>query len=111
MNNILLFLLACIPVRLGLCVLAYKLSKKNLPYLGLILAFIGIYFLYLFFTDSRMNAPEAKGHTWWSHYRLMHGMLYLTAGIYALRKENIAWIPLLVDVSFGIVVFSQNRLF
>lgn len=110
MNNILLFLFACIPVRLGLCVLAYKLSKKNLPYLGIILALIGISFLYLFFTNSRMKAPEAKGDTWWHHYRLIHGMLYLTAAIYALRKENIAWIPLLLDVSFGLVVFIHHRL-
>lgn len=110
MNNIFLFLFGCIPARLALCLLAYNLNKKNLPYLGILLALIGISFLYLFFTKSRMNAPEANGETWWANYRLIHGMLYITASIYALRGENITWIPLLIDVSFGLVLFTEYRL-
>lgn len=110
MNNIFLFLFGCITARIGLVLLAYKLNKKNLPYLGVLLALIGVSFLYLFFTKSRMKAPEAKGYTWWANYRLLHGMLYLTASIYALRGENMAWIPLLIDISVGVILFTEHRL-
>lgn len=110
MNNIFLFLFGCIPARLALCLIAYKLDKKYLPYLGIILGLIGISFLYLFFYNKRLEAPEAKGTTWWAHYRLIHGMLYLTAALYALRKERYVWIPLLIDVLFGLTMFSYYRL-
>ena len=58
-------------------------------------------FLYLYFTNGRLNAPEAGGKTWWSKLRIIHGLLYLTAGIYALQNNKLCWVPLLIDVVFG----------
>ena len=111
MNNNALFLLGCIPTRILLVVLAHRLDKRRLPYLGAILAVIGLSFLYLYSTQSRLYAPEANGPTWWANLRLLHGMLYLTAAGYALRQQDCTWIPLLVDVIVGFLSFLQYRIF
>lgn len=110
MSNIPLFLAGCIPTRVALAAAAYHIDEKNLPYLGVALGLMGLSFLYLFFTHTRLQAPEARGVTWWSHLRLIHGMLYLTAAVYALRQERQAWIPLALDVLFGLAAFGQHHL-
>jgi xanthine/uracil permease len=80
------------------------MSPDLLVYHGVLLLAISLSFLWLYFTNGRMNAPEAGGFTWWSKYRLIHGMLYLTAAIYAFQKNNLAYIPLLIDVILGFIL-------
>ncbi|NDH07855.1 hypothetical protein EBX93_18395 [bacterium] len=104
-KKILLFMCFCIPLRFILAMTPSLLDEKYLPYLGLLLLAISMGFLYLFFFNGRMNAPEAGGNTWWHDYRLIHGLLYLCASIYAFKKNNKASIPLLIDVMFGMVLF------
>jgi hypothetical protein len=99
-----LFIIGCIPIRLLLVWLTYNLNIKYLPILGLLLFIIGFGFGFLYFGNLRLTAPEAGGKTWWHNYRLIHGMLYLTASIYAFQGKNTAWIPLLFDVLLGIMV-------
>ena len=97
-----LFFGVCIPLRLSLAYLATTLNKEDLRFFGKFLLVIALGFLYLYFTNKRLNAPEATGGvTWWSEYRLIHGLLYLCAAIYALQGKNTAWIPLLIDVGLG----------
>lgn len=110
MNPPILFLLACIPIRLLLCYVSYRLPLVHLPVLGIVLLAIGLSFIWLFFTDMRLSAPEAGGYTWWHNLRLIHGMLYLTAAVYAFRKQRIVWIPLFLDVLFGLNAFVRYRL-
>jgi hypothetical protein len=57
-----------------------------------------------------MNATEASGgKTWWAEYRLIHGLLYLAASIYAFREKNDeASLALITDVLFGLSVFAFN---
>lgn len=109
MNSKLLFLAGCIPARLILAYLPQKLSPENLKLFGIVLVAISIGFLYLYSTGGRMNAPEAGGYTWWHEMRLIHGMLYTTAAIYAFRGSSYASIPLVIDVVFGLILFLHHH--
>jgi hypothetical protein len=111
MTPITLFLLGCIPARLLLVFLSTKIPKDKLVYFGILLLTISMSFLYLYFTNNRLSAPEAGGITWWSQLRLIHGLLYLTAAIYAIQGKDLVWIPLLIDVIFGLISFTNHHLF
>ena len=108
-QSILLFLFGCIPARIGLAILPAYIDKESLFYYGLILLLPAIGFLYLYFTHSRQTAFEAGGKTWWSELRLIHGLLYLAAAIYAIQMKNVASIPLTIDVLFGLTVFLNKH--
>lgn len=109
MNSKLLFIFGCIPVRLLLAYLPQIIPMNYLPLLGLLISFMAIGMLFLFFTNSRLNAMEAGGKTWWKNYRLLHGMLLLTAAFYLFRKQRIASIPLFLDVAIGTILFLDYR--
>lgn len=126
MNSQLLFLTLCIPIRIIFALLPnYKFIEKYIPIklnkklfyqvVGIIFLCIAVGFLYLYFTNKRLNAPEAGGKTWWHNLRLLHGLLYLCASIYILWNINnislikYASIPLLIDVIVGILSFINYR--
>ena len=109
MLPIILFLTICIPLRLALAYLPQVLPKPYLSYLGLIILIMAIGTLYLGWTNTRLHAVEAGGLTWWSPYRLVHGMLLLCAALYLSRRDRNASVPLLLDVLFGIVLFFMVR--
>ena len=102
------FLFLCIPIRLLIAFLAYSISLQYLPLLAIVLGTISITTLTLFFTKSRLNAPEGGGVTWWKDLRLLHGMLFLTATIYALLKNKYVFIPLLMDPIIGLFAFIHH---
>jgi hypothetical protein len=108
-KSILLFLLACIPVRILMAIAPKILEKDYLPYYGIILLAIAIGFLYLYFFNLRLEAPEAGGKTWWANLRIVHGLLYLIAAILALQSDSNAWIPLAMDVFFGLFSFINHH--
>jgi hypothetical protein len=110
MNSKLLFLFGCIPVRLGLVYLSTKIPHNLLVYFGIILLAISVSFAYLYFTNGRMDAPEAGGTTWWAKIRIIHAVLYLAAAIYAFQGSSLVWVPLLVDVIFGLIVFIFHQI-
>ena len=103
------FLLGCIPIRLGIVLLAYFIPKEYLKYLSLAFLGLSVSFFYLYFFNARLDAPEAGGKTWWAPLRLLHGMLYLSAGIYALQESPYTWIPLLIDVLLGLFSFLHKH--
>ncbi len=125
MNSQLLFLTMCIPLRIIFALLPnYDLVKRfnfninpKLFYtiVGLVFLAISIGFLYLYFTNKRLNAPEAGGRTWWHNLRLLHGLLYLCASLYILwnvndlEKIKLASLPLTIDVLLGLGVFFRHR--
>jgi hypothetical protein len=126
MNSQLLFLTLCIPIRIIFALLPnYKLIEKYIPIklnkklfyqvVGIMFLGIAIGFLYLYFTNERLNAPEAGGKTWWHNLRLLHGLLYLCASIYILWNINninlirYASIPLIIDVIVGLLSFINYR--
>lgn len=107
MNN--LFIFGCIPVRIFLAYISTKVP--NLPLFGCLLLAISLSFLILYFTNTRLHAPEAGGTTWWHKFRIIHGMLYLTAAIYAFQgKQDLVWIPLAIDVILGLVLYLSKPL-
>lgn len=108
-QSILYFLLGCIPIRLLIVAIAFYINKQYLPYLGIALLFPALGFLGLYFLNIRMNAYEAGGKTWWAEFRLIHGLLFLCASIYAFQSKSITWIPLLLDVIIGFVLFINQH--
>lgn len=106
MNSIALFLGACIPLRLLLAWSSTKIPSRYLPFFATALLAVALGFLYLYFTGNRMHAPEAGGTTWWAPYRLIIGLLWLAAATYAfMGRTELIWIPLVIDVLFGLIVF------
>lgn len=103
-----LFLTVCIPARIGIAALPVLVHKKHLPYLGAVLLTIGLGFQWLFWTNSRMTAPEAGGPVWWHNLRVVHGMNFILAGAFALKHKREAWIPLAVDVVLGIMAHVNH---
>jgi hypothetical protein len=98
-----IFLLLCLPARYLLARYTSTVPDAHTTILGAALAAVGIAFLYLFLSDSRLNAPEAGGSgTWWNRLRPIHGLLYLLGGILLIAgypKQYAAtclWIDLLV---------------
>ena len=108
-KSIYLFLFGCIPVRILLSILPLYIDKKMLFYYGIGLLIISLSFLYLYFTNQRLDAYEAGGNTWWAKFRIIHGLLYLCAAIYALQGQRIAWIPLSIDTFIGLVLFMNKH--
>jgi xanthine/uracil permease len=110
MNSILAFLLLCIPARIFLAYLSQIVPDKYLKLYGTLLLVIGLSFLYLYFNNLRLYSPEAGGKTWWAQFRLIIGSLYIIAAIYSFQGErSLIWIPLAMDIIFGLIIFSLRR--
>ena len=111
MNRVLAFLFLCIPARILLALGSKFVPDAYMNVYALFLLAIGLSFLYLYFSNTRLNAPEAGGKTWWASYRIIIGLLYVAAAIYAFQgKRNLIWIPLAMDIMFGLVIFTIRHL-
>ena len=109
-TRIILFILLCIPARLGLAYLTTITKQKKQVYiLSAILALIGLGFISLWVTNSRLKSNEGGGTTWWHEFRIIHGMLYLTSAILLLKYPDIVYIPILIEVFLGIILFFTIR--
>jgi hypothetical protein len=105
-KRFLLFLGACIPVRLLFVFVAWSISIKYLHILGYIALLPTIGFLYLFVSGKRQVGLETQGQPiWWSKFRSIHGILYLLFSIYAIKGFRDAYLFLLIDVLLGLGLF------
>lgn len=104
-----LFLGVCVPLRLGLAYLPHVISEHYLRCFGIFILTMACGTLYLAWTNTRLNAFEGGGHTWWAPYRFIHGMLLLAASVYLLRRERTAYVPLLIDALLGALLFFTVR--
>jgi hypothetical protein len=97
-----LFLVACLPARALLAWLVYQCTRFQ-KQLGSVLLAVGVAFLYLFFTDSRLQAMEADGGvTWWHPLRIYHGILYVVAGLLLIQgHRRSAGLVLVADLLLG----------
>ena len=110
MNNLqkryLMFLLGCIPTRLGFALLAKYIPTKYLPYLGILALIPAAGFLYIYFFNKRKTGAEVFGSKiWWNPLRIVHAFIYITFAIYAIQKKDYAYIPLIFDVIIGLISF------
>ena len=105
-----LFVYACIPIRAIMAALPAMLPLAFLPLYGVVTALISVSFLYLYFSEKRMQAPEGGGSTWWHKLRLVHGMQYATAAIYLMRQSREATIPLALDILCGAGLFAHQQI-
>jgi len=111
MNSVIAFLLLCIPARILIALASLYIPDKYMVFYATGLLLIGLSFIYLFVTNSRINAPEAGGKTWWAPFRILIGLLYITAAIYAFQgKRKLIWIPLAMDIIFGLIIFGIKHL-
>ena len=108
-ESISLFILFCIPLRFILSIIPLYLKKQYLFYYGILLGIIGFSFLYLYFFNARLKAPEAGGNTWWAKFRIIHGLLYICASIYCFQGKKIASIPLFLDTFLGFLLFINKH--
>lgn len=108
-KRFLLFLLACIPLRVLLVYLAATrhdlLARHRLAVAALALM-VGCGFLYLYVSGARPTGTETFGaKIWWNSLRPVHGFLYLYFAYLVLRREPDAYLPLLLDVTLGLTAF------
>ena len=105
-KRFMMFLLGCIPTRLFLVWVAYKLPKDKLPLLGGLLLLPTLGFIYIQFINPRKTGLETQGDKiWWHPIRPIHIILYATSVYLAMMKNPMTYIPLLIDVSFGLTAF------
>ena len=100
-KRFLLFTL-CISVRYLFVIIARKVNKKYLPFLGLLALIPAIGFLYIYFGGYRKRGGETFGQKiWWNNLRPVHATLYLIFAYLAINKSSNSFIPLLLDVVIG----------
>ena len=110
MKSVLLFLAICIPTRILFALSSQYIPMEYLKYFGLLLLTISLSFFYLFLTNSRLNAPEAGGKTWWASFRPIIGSLYLASALYCFTgKRKLILIPMAIDIIFGIILFLLHH--
>jgi len=114
-QRLLLFIFGCIGIRLFFVyatIHLLPLYPSSYLYVGIAALLLSASWIYLYFTKSRMNAPEAGGLTWWNDLRPDHATLYLLFGLMALSTfykyndySQVLHYPLLLDVLFGLAMF------
>lgn len=117
MNNIqkrfFRFLLGCIPSRLLISFIAFKIDKKYLPYLGLLTLSFAIGFLYIYFFGSEKADKQLSwanvNKIWWNHLRIVHGLLYLIFSISAFLKKDFGWKFILIEAIIGLIAFLHHH--
>lgn len=110
MSRIIKFLFGCILTRLLFVIIAKYIDKKYLPYLGMLALIPFLGFTYIYVNELRKTGIETDGKPiWWDHLRPVHAALYYIFAVMALRKQDNAYIPLLVDVVIGLLAFINHQ--
>jgi len=105
-KRFLVFLFGCIVVRFLFVVIAAKVNKKYLPYLGALSIIPAIGFIYIYLGGYRRKGGETFGQKiWWNNLRPVHAILYLTFAYLAINKSSQSYKPLLIDVLIGLLSF------
>lgn len=112
-KRLLFFLIGCIGIRLGLVFITKNINQDILQYFGFIALLIafGFFYIYIFGNAQADSQLEWLGdkRIWWNEIRPIHGILYLLFAFYAIKKKSFAWIPLLVDVIIGLIVWILHH--
>jgi hypothetical protein len=97
-------MIGCLGARSALVYATKIINPDYLPYIGIIILFGAIRFIYLFFTNP--TGPQFLGKDiWWNNVRPLHFVFYLLFAVSAIMKKSYAWIFLLLDVILALVSF------
>jgi hypothetical protein len=103
-KRFLMFMIGCLGARSALAYATKIINPDYLPYIGIIILFGAIRFIYLFFTNP--TGPQFLGKDiWWNNVRPLHFVFYLLFAVSAIMKKSYAWIFLLLDVILALVSF------
>jgi len=110
-----LFMSMCLPIRLAISYLPLSKfiqeNKSRTMITSIIFFMIALGFLYLYFTNGRLQSYESGGETWWANIRPLHGLLYLIAGGLLFTKNyKYASFSLLADVLVGLTAFISHEM-
>lgn len=106
----LLFLFGCIPTRLALAFIVFKLDLSKWGTLaGLITLGFAIGFGYLWLTNGRKTGFEAGGPIWWMNWRIVHSGLFLITSILLFIHNKHAYVPLLMDALLGTFLHLRHH--
>ena len=97
-RNLLVFLLACLPARLGAAYAAYQFPAW-LPWMGLLAAIVAINWLFGSFSHTGFFG----GKVWWASMRPVHACIYLVFAAMAFAKVPQAYLLLVLDALVGLV--------
>lgn len=110
-----LFLGGCVVSRLLLAYMVYKYHNhpfmvKAFPYIGVLALLVSVGFMYQHISGTRTTGPEVFGDKiWWDSIRPVHALMYTTFAMFAMvntkETRKYAFMPLLIDVMFGLVAF------
>ena len=74
--------------------------------LGLIALLPALGFLTIYLGGYRKTGDETFGQKiWWNNLRPIHSLLYFTFAYLAINQHKLAYMPLLIDVTIGILAF------
>ena len=110
-RRFLAFIIGCVGVRLLLVHLVRKIRRDRLPILGYAALLVAFGFLFIFITGGRKTGIEVQGgKIWWNKLRPIHAFFYLWFACLAFKKDKNSYIPLLLDVVFGLTSFLSYHL-
>lgn len=109
-GRIAIFVMVCMVLRILLVYTAYAIDKHYLPYMGYGAAIIAVGFatIYVFKLQRAGNVGGFGGQVWWDHLRPIHAMLYLVFAMLAIAQHESAYVPLLIDISVGVLSFFHH---
>ena len=106
----LLFLIVCIGIRSLAVYLAKTVNLFKLQLLGILYLIFGIGITTIYILNLRNTGREAGGKIWWNPQRPIFGLIWISFGILAiLKKKDIAWKVLAIDVIFGLALFFNHH--
>ena len=109
-KRMLMFLFGCIVVRSLFLLIVKYINPKYLPILGLLALIPAIGFIIIYLFDLRKRGNETFGQKiWWNSLRPVHASLYILFALLAFKKNKYSWIPLLLDVIFGLIAFIHHH--
>jgi hypothetical protein len=110
-QSIILFLVGCIPARVGLGLAARYIPANYLYIWATAVLLMAVGFLFLFFTGKRSVGPETGGKPiWWKPFRLFHGLTYLSAAIAAFNKNGVVASNIIfADTVIGLGLFGFHH--
>lgn len=108
MNNIIIFLLVCIKIRLLAVYLSY-LNKYH-KILGILYILFGLGILNIYIFNLRPTGVETGGKKiWWDKFRPVFATIWILFGISSLLNKPYAWKILSLDVILGLTIFLDKH--